>query len=98
MSEETPPMTELDQETLDHVHTLEELELFAINNWIKKGVEEGWCGPPMCHEHDGRPPENPEEHACPIYIRIYKTIDEMEYVEENHPNSIEFKKRFDYKY
>jgi hypothetical protein len=78
----------------DHVHTEVQLNLMEISHWIEFGVEQGWIGPPMCHTHDGRPPENEELHGCGLYIRVYKTYDELLWVEENHQNSRDFKERF----
>lgn len=85
---------EHEQPQENHTHTAEQLELEEIANWIRYGIKQGWCGPAICHEHDGTPPSNTEQHGCPIYIRIYKTIDEMDYVETNHPNSVLYKQRF----
>lgn len=79
---------------VDHTHSEVQLNLMEISHWIEYGVEQGWCGPPMCHAHDGAPPEN-DEHGCGLYIRVYKTIEEQDWVEANHENTREFLKRFE---
>lgn len=78
----------------EHVHTDTQINLMEMEEWVRLGVENGWCGPPMCHTHDGAPPEDEEEHGCGLYLRIYKTVEEQEWVEEQHENTREFMKRF----
>jgi hypothetical protein len=31
------------------------------DEWLEKGIEEGWCSPPVCETHDGAPMTFDEE-------------------------------------
>ena len=32
-----------------------------FNDWLKVGIEKGWCGPAVCYTHDGLPLSAKEE-------------------------------------
>ena len=60
------------------------------HEWIKLGMENGWCSPPVCMTHDGYPTTlqedeefNEGQDPCIHVIRPYETKEEMLKVEEN---------------
>jgi hypothetical protein len=80
----------------DHEHSEQEMWMEEIYHWLQYGVKMGYCGPAQCHQHDGKPPSNVDEHGCALWVRIYKTIEEMDYVEANDPYGVELKKRYEH--
>lgn len=70
----------------DHVHTEQEMYYMERDNWLLFGIQAGWVGPPLCHDHDTKPPVF-ESGGCEVYIRMYKSQQEKEFVESNHQPS-----------
>lgn len=63
--------------------------------WLATGIERGWCGPPVCAQHDGLPSTAEEDAAfetgddpCLFVVRPYVDEDERTAVEANHSPSI----------
>jgi hypothetical protein len=65
-----------------------------FNDWLKVGIEKGWCGPAVCYTHDGLPLSAKEEEElweqdpCVHIIRLYQDIDDKKEVEDNHSPSL----------
>jgi hypothetical protein len=63
------------------------------DEWIAYGVEQGFCGPPVCYTHDGLPTtfeedENwDEDDLCVHIIRPYYDATERHAIELNHSPS-----------
>jgi hypothetical protein len=65
------------------------------SEWIKIGIDNGWCGPPVCYTHDGLPMSEGEEEEsffggedpCIHIIRMYESEDQREAVEDYHSPS-----------
>lgn len=64
-----------------------------FSDWMKYGIEKGWCGPPVCYTHDGLPmtitefdSEDLDEHCIQI-LRMYEDDAMKKEVEENHSPS-----------
>ncbi len=65
------------------------------SEWIQIGIDNGWCGPPVCYPHDGLPMSEGEEEEsffggedpCIHIIRMYETKDRKEAVEDYHAPS-----------
>jgi len=70
------------------------MEAATFTEWIKYGVEQGWCGPPVCYTHDGLPtsPEEDEEFEehdpCLHIVRLYEDSEHKLAVEDNHSPSV----------
>ena len=67
----------------------------TFDQWIKQGMEEGWCGPPVCSTHDGTPSTEEEDNElcdggdpCIHIVRLYENADVKAGVEENHSPSV----------
>lgn len=66
----------------------------TLQQWIEIGIHQGWCGPSICHTHDGVPLTRGEEQAenttppCIYILRLYPDGQTKQGVEENHPPSI----------
>ena len=65
------------------------------DEWLRLGIEQGWCGPPVCLTHDGTPMTDEEEaqfddgdEPCIFAVRPYRDADEKAAVEANHPPSV----------
>jgi hypothetical protein len=65
-----------------------------FNDWLKIGIDNNWCGAPVCETHDGLPMTQEEEEEfydggdpCVHVIRLYSSAEEKEAVEENHSPS-----------
>jgi hypothetical protein len=63
----------------------------SFHDWIKAGLENGWCGPPVCSTHDGIPYSHEEEEAwnegddpCAHVIRLYEDAQQKASVEKTH--------------
>lgn len=66
-----------------------------FDEWLKTGMDEGWCGPPVCSTHDGIPATEAEylefdegNDPCIHIIRPYEDADVKAAVEENHSPSV----------
>jgi hypothetical protein len=65
-----------------------------FDEWIKLGIEKGWCGPPVCYTHDGLPLSASEDEEfnegdpCIHIIRMYESKEIADAVVENHSPSI----------
>lgn len=64
--------------------------------WLKTGIENKWCTPPVCYTHDGLPSTKHEERLfemgfdpCVHVIRPYSSDEEMEEILENHRPSVD---------
>lgn len=61
--------------------------------WIKVGMANGWCGPPVCSSHDGTPYSEAEYAAydyldpCIHIIRLYEDAEKKAEVEAWHSPS-----------
>lgn len=68
----------------------------SYEEWIALGMEEGWCGPPVCHTHDGLPITEEEEvqlydegdDICIHIVRMYENFEIRDEVEKNHSASV----------
>lgn len=65
-----------------------------FEEWLKIGIDNGWCGAPVCETHDGFPSSEQEDLAfldgedpCMHMIRLYESPEMKEEVEENHSPS-----------
>lgn len=66
-----------------------------FNEWLKIGMDEGWCGPPVCEVHDGFPMSDEEwmiadldgEPPCMHMLRLYESPEHKEEVESIHSPS-----------
>ena len=67
--------------------------------WIKIGIEKGWCGPPVCYTHDGFPMSDAESEEfetgdpCVHMIRLYQDEDNKKAIEDAHSPS-QWRNRF----
>jgi hypothetical protein len=66
----------------------------TFDEWIAYGIENGWCGPPVCYTHDGLPMSEQEyaefdegQDPCTHIVRMYEDIDMKKSIEENHSPS-----------
>ena len=66
-----------------------------FEDWLKKGYEMGWIGPPVCQTHDGIPLTTEEDKEfddggdpCVHVLRLYEDQSIKDSVEENHSPSI----------
>jgi hypothetical protein len=72
---------------------LREGEKMTFDEWMKIGLESGWCGPPVCYTHDGLPMSEEEEaefeegDPCVHVIRMYESEEHRAAVEESHSPS-----------
>ena len=63
--------------------------------WIQIGIDNGWCGAPVCETHDGFPMSDEEwmiadldgEPPCMHMIRLYDDEDHKKAVEMTHSPS-----------
>jgi hypothetical protein len=65
-----------------------------FNEWLANGINEGWCGPPICHTHDGLPTTPEEDQAwedgddpCTHILRLYENETQKNTIENNHSPS-----------
>lgn len=63
--------------------------------WLRQGIEQSWCGPPLCVPHDGIGITEAEEaeyddggDPCYHVLRLYADADTKAAVEANHSPSI----------
>lgn len=62
-----------------------------FDEWIQYGIEQGWCGPPLCYTHDGLPMTMEEDDEfeeghdpCISIIRLYEDDQMKKEIEESH--------------
>jgi hypothetical protein len=66
----------------------------SFDEWIKFGIEKGWCGPPVCYTHDGLPMTEEEfstddiDGYCIHIVRMYEDDNMKANIEENHSPSV----------
>lgn len=68
----------------------------TLDEWLQLGLDNRWCGPPVCATHDGIPSsaeedEEGEEHGeppCIHIVRMYEDEDVAKAIEENHSPSV----------
>ncbi len=44
----------------------------TFSEWIKSGIEEGYCSKVACAIHDGIPDDDPLEELCIHIVRLYE--------------------------
>lgn len=65
-----------------------------FDEWLRLGMEMGFCGPAVCYTHDGFPMSEIEEEEfsesdpCVHMIRLYFDEEHKAQVEENHSPSV----------
>jgi hypothetical protein len=65
----------------------------GFDEWLKIGMDKGWCGPAVCYTHDGLPTSAKEDEElyegdpCVHIIRLYEDIDNKKEIEVNHSPS-----------
>ncbi|NDB07541.1 MAG: hypothetical protein EBX97_02440 [Actinobacteria bacterium] len=65
----------------------------SFDEWVRIGIENGWCGPPVCYTHDGLPtsPAEDEEFEegdpCLHIIRLYEDGEQRKAIEDSHSPS-----------
>ena len=67
-----------------------------FREWLEIGINNNWCGAPVCETHDGFPMSEEEmaeydEHGeapCMHMIRLYDSVEMKQEVEESHSPSI----------
>ena len=67
----------------------------TFDEWVAFGVQQNWCGPPVCEIHDGTPMSAAEEEdmydngddVCIHIIRLYAAPEHRLMVEDNHSPS-----------
>jgi hypothetical protein len=65
-----------------------------FEEWLKAGIESGWCGPAICFTHDGLPTsalediELDEGDPCVHIIRLYDDPAHKISIEDNHAPSV----------
>lgn len=69
-------------------------EINNFDEWISYGMEQGWCGPPLCETHDGLPYTKEEESEleeghdpCIHVIRLFDSPEDKAEAEEGHSPS-----------
>lgn len=62
-----------------------------FTEWITYGIQQGWCGAPVCYTHDGLPTTEAEDSEfdegldpCLHIVRLYDDATTKAGVEENH--------------
>ena len=64
------------------------------DEWLRIGVQNGWCSPIVCATHDGLPSTEEEDieaedgDPCIPVIRPYEDAEVKAMVEKNHPPSV----------
>lgn len=63
----------------------------TYDEWMRYGIEAGWCGPPVCYTHDGLPCTADEDDMlingddpCVHIVRMYEDQNTRLGVEFNH--------------
>lgn len=68
-------------------------DTMSLDEWLNIGLENGWCGPPVCSTHDGIPMNEEEEEEfqegdpCIAVIRLYDDAEHKKSIEEFHSPS-----------
>ena len=69
-------------------------EEMTADEWLKYGWDRGYCGPPVCINHDGFPTDEEEEEAwsegydpCMHLVRLYEDQEQRRRIEEYHSPS-----------
>lgn len=68
--------------------------MIDFEEWLRTGIEQGWCGPAVCFTHDGYPLTAKEEDAmyeediCIHGIRLYDNPEMKQEIEANHAPSV----------
>jgi hypothetical protein len=66
----------------------------TLDEWLEIGITNKWCGPAICHTHDGLPTseaediEFEEDDPCIHIIRLYESAEQALSIEENHSPSV----------
>jgi len=66
---------------------------FSFDEWMKIGIENNWCGPPVCYVHDSLPLSEEEldlieqEDPCIHIVRLYNDKEHKKQIEEAHSPS-----------
>lgn len=68
----------------------------SFDEWLKIGMDNGWCGPTICYTHDGLPMSEEEwleeeangEPPCMHIIRLYEDDEHRQEIEESHSPSV----------
>lgn len=63
----------------------------TFEEWLKVGLDNRWCGPPVCATHDGVPSSAEEDGAdepCVHVVRMYEDEATAKAIESNHPPSV----------
>ena len=62
-----------------------------VDEWLRVGVANGWCGAPVCSTHDGVPTSADEDESfdsggdvCVHVLRLYADDSDRVEVEANH--------------
>lgn len=78
----------------DNTHDPRLSSTIEFTDWLRIGIENGWCGPPVCYTHDGIPTTEEEDtqwvdgdDPCMHIIRMYEAPEHKAAVEENHSPS-----------
>ena len=64
-----------------------------FSEWIKIGIQNEWCGPPVCYTHDGLPLSIEEEtelyesDPCIHIVRMYESPEMAKAIIDNHSPS-----------
>jgi hypothetical protein len=68
---------------------------FDFEEWLKIGIEKGWCGPAVCETHDGLPLDELELEGfdeggdpCIHILRLYEDPEHKARIEDNHSPSV----------
>lgn len=66
----------------------------SFDDWMRIGIERGWCGPAVCYTHDGLPTTESDDEEwenggdpCIHIIRLYEDEEHKKAVESNHSPS-----------
>lgn len=68
-----------------------------MHEWLRYGIDRGWCSPPVCSTHDGIPTTLEEDEAdepCVFVIRCYRDDDHRGEVEANSPAAVQRKQEW----
>jgi hypothetical protein len=66
----------------------------TVDEWLKFGFEQGFCGPAVCETHDGLPMSEAESvefetsDPCIHVVRLYESAEVKAAVEEYHSPSV----------
>lgn len=66
----------------------------SFHDWVKYGIEHGWCSAPLCMTHDGVGLDEEQEaemdeglDPCVSVLRIYVDSEERDKIEARHSPS-----------